>query len=148
MKTLALPLSLLLLSPAPTFAGNYQNSGTSANECEGAAKACSAAAKELKAARDLIKGYEAHIAAADERIAIAYKEIETLKQAGQLEESRAAELQKAIAAEQAAKSALVKLKDEQSKRIVKLEKQLGRAHKFALIAGVAALVAILIGSKK
>jgi len=148
MKKLAILLSLLLILPVQTSARSFQNSDTRAGECPGLAKACSAAAKELKAARNLIAGYEAHIAAADERIRIAYKEIETLKSAGQLQEARAKELQNVIAAEREAKAVLVKLKAEQEKRIVNLEKQLGRARKFALVAGVAAAVGILIAVAK
>jgi hypothetical protein len=112
------------------------------------AKACSAAAKELKAARDLIAGYEAHIAAADERIDLAQKEIASLKELSLLQSSRANELQNVIAAEREAKSVLLRLKAEQDARIRSLEKQLGRARKFALIAGMAAGIAILIGAAK
>jgi hypothetical protein len=112
------------------------------------ARACSAAAKELKAARDLIAGYEANIAAADERITLAQKEIASLKELSLLQSSRANELQAVIAAERDAKAVLVKLKDEQSKRIVTLEKQLGRARKWSLITGVAAIVGIVIAVGK
>jgi len=41
---------------------------------------------------------------------------------------------------------LLKLKAEQEKRLVKVEKQLSRARKFAVLAGVAAGVAILVGA--
>lgn len=107
-----------------------------------------AAARELKAARKLIKSYEAGIAAADERIRLAELQIEAMKEARSLENARASELEKVIAAEREAKAALVKLKEEQSKRIVNLEKQLGRVRKFALITGVAAAVGILIAVGK
>lgn len=123
-------------------------SDTPAGECAGLAKACSAAAKELRAARDLIKGYEAYIAASDERIELARKEIKTLKSVGALERERAKELETVIAAEREAKAVLVKLKAEQEKRVVNLQKQLGRAHKFALVTGVAAAVGILIAIAK
>lgn len=127
---------------------SFQDSAIRAGECEGLSKACAGAARELAAARDLIRGYEAHIAAADDRIDVALKEIQSLKELSLLQSSRANELQNIIAAEREAKAVLVKLKDEQSKRIVTLEKQLGRSRKFALIAGVAAAVAIAIGIGK
>ena len=145
---LAIPLCLLILFPAQTLALSLPQSDSRAGECEGLTKACTAAARELRAARDLIKGYEQHIAATDDRIEIARKEIETLKQLGALESERAKELENVIAAERDAKAALVKLKDEQSKRIVRLEKQLGRSRRLTLIAGVAAAVGILIAVGK
>jgi multidrug resistance efflux pump len=148
MTKLALPLSLLLLCPAQTYALNSQDSGIRAGECEGLNKACTGAARELRAARELIKGYEAHIAAADDRIDLAQKEIRSLKELSLLQSARANELQNIIAAEREAKAVLVKLKDEQSKRIVTLEKQLGRSRKFALIAVVAAGIAILLGAAR
>jgi len=148
MRILALPLSLLLLCPAPTFARNSQDSDTRAGECEGLNKACTGAARELRAARDLIKGYEAHIAASDERIDLANKEIASLKDLSLLQSARANELQNVIAAERDTKTALLTLKAEQEKRIARLEKQLGRSRKFALIAGVAAGVAILLGAAR
>jgi chromosome segregation ATPase len=148
MKKLAILLSLILLFPAPTFAKNWQDSGTRANECEGLARACSAAAAELKAARELIKGYEAQIAAADARIELAQKEIESLKKLTAMERERAAQLEAAISAEQEAKAKLIKIKDEQATRVAKLERQLHRSRKVALIAGLVALVAILLGARK
>lgn len=134
--------------PAPTLAGNFQDSAMTANECPGLAKACSAAARELKAARELIAGYESHIAAADERIALARKEISTLRQLGQIAQQRAAELEKVIAAEQEAKAVLLKLVGEQKARIAKLEKQLNRSRRWNLLLLVAAGVAVLIGAAK
>jgi hypothetical protein len=148
MKKPGMLLCLLLLFPAPIFAGSYQNSATPANDCEGAAKACSAAAKELAAARRYIEGLNEQIAASDERIAIALNEIAVLKQIGVIQGERARELEKVIAAERDQVAILLKLKAEQEKRLVILEKRLGRARKFALIAGVAAGVAILIGANK
>jgi len=148
MTKFATLLSLLLLCPAPIYASSFQNSAISANECEGANKACSAAARELKAARDLIIGYEAHIAAAEDRIKIAYKELEILKQAGDLQSARAKELEGVIAAEREQVALSLKRIELQQQRITQLEKQLGRAKKFALITGVAAVVAILIGASK
>lgn len=112
------------------------------------ARACTAAARELAAARKLIEGYENQIVAHDARIEIARKEIETLKSIGALEAERAAKLEAVIAAERDAKAALVKLKDEQAKRISKLDGQVKRWRKFALITGVAAGVAILIGARR
>jgi hypothetical protein len=83
MNKLAIPLSILLLIPAPTFAANSQDSVTRADDdCAKLSRACSAAAAELRAARELIKGYEAAIAAADAKIEIAAKEIEMLKEIG------------------------------------------------------------------
>src|SRR5262245_36606902 len=118
MKKLAiLPLILLLIFPAPTFAQDSPSSATPAGKCEGLERACSAAAKELRAARELIAGYEAHIAAATERIEIAERQIRALKEKGELERDRALELEKIIAAERQAKAVLVKLKEEQSKRL-------------------------------
>jgi hypothetical protein len=43
---------------------------------------------------------------------------------------------------------LIKLKQEQEQRIAKLEKQLNRSRKFALIAVVAAVVAIFVGARQ
>ena len=112
------------------------------------AKACTGAARELKAARDLIVGYEAHIAAAEDRIKIAYREIEALKGQGQLQSARAKELEGVIDAEKEQVVILLKQKDMQEKRITKLEKQLKRSRKFALIAGVVGVVGFLIASTK
>jgi len=109
------------------------------------ARACSAAAKELKAARDLIAGYEAQIAAADARLDLAKKEIESLKQLSALEGDRADKLEEVITAEREAKAALVKLKDEQAERIATLEKKLNRSRKVTLIAVGVAAITILIG---
>src|SRR5262245_39585219 len=153
MKKFAMVLLCLLLpSPARIYAANWQSSGTSAspksNDCEGAAKACSSAAKELKAARDLIQAYKEQIAASDERIDLALKEIEALKQIAAMQGERAAKLEGVIVAEREAKAVLVRLKADQEIRIRKLEKQLGRSHKFALVAGVAAGVAILLGAAR
>ncbi|HEY7218994.1 MAG TPA: hypothetical protein VH985_11460 [Candidatus Binatia bacterium] len=133
-----------------TLAQNSQPSTIPAADasCDGLARACSAAAKELRAARELIKGYEANIAAADARIELAQKEIESLKQLGDLERARAAELESVITAEREAKDVLIKLKEEQAQRIAGLEKKLSRSRKFALIAGVAAVVAILVGVRR
>jgi hypothetical protein len=148
MNKLALALSLILLSPATTFAGNWQNSGTPAGDCEGLNKACAGAARELRAARDLIKSYEAHIAASDERIDLANKEIASLHELSLMQSARANELQAVIAAEREAKNAALELIEVQKRRIDSLEKRLGRARKFGLIAGVAAGVAILLGAAK
>jgi hypothetical protein len=82
------------------------------------------------------------------RMELARKEIESLKQLGELESDRAKELEAVITAERAAKASLIKLKEEQEKRIVGLEKKLSSSRKFALIAGVAAAVAILVGIRK
>ena len=145
MRPFAMCLCLLLLLPAPALAQTSQPSTIPANDCEGLATACSRAARELKAARALIAGYEAQIAASDNRIDLARKEIETLKGLGDLHRARAAELQAVIDAEREAKAAALKQIEEQKKRIKSLEKSLSRTRKFALIAGVAAVVAILIG---
>ena len=112
------------------------------------AKACTGAARELKAARDLIVGYEAHIAAAEDRIKIAYREIEALKGQGQLQSARAKELEGVIDAEKAQVGILLKQKDLQEKRIASLEKKLSRSRRFALIAGVVGVVGFLIASTK
>jgi chromosome segregation ATPase len=116
--------------------------------CEGLARACNAAADELIAARKLIVGYENEIVAHDARIEIARKEIATLKSIGALEAERAAKLEAVIAAEREAKEALRAKIDLQEKRIAKLEKSAGRWRRFALITGVAAGVAILVGARK
>lgn len=138
-----------MMLPVQTLARSFQDSATRANDdCAGLGRACTAAAKELRAARELIAGYEAHIAAADERIAIARKEIESLKGLSALERERANELDAVIAAERRAKAALIKIKEEQARRVASLEKKLNRSRKVALIAGVAAVVAILIGVRK
>jgi len=102
----------------------------------------------LKAARDLIKAYREDITAADERIELARKEIEALHQIGEMQSERAAKLEAVIAAERDAKAILIKAKAEQEKRLVSLEKRLGRARKFALIFGVAAGVALIVGASK
>jgi multidrug resistance efflux pump len=128
-----------------TLAQSSQDSDIHANDCPGLARACSAAAKELKAARDLIAGYEAQIAAADARLDLAKKEIESLKQLSALESDRAGKLEEVIAAEREAKAALVKLKDEQAERIATLEKKLSRSRKATLIAAGVAAITILIG---
>jgi hypothetical protein len=139
---------MLLISTAPIYAQDSPSSATPASKCDGLKAACSAAAAELKAARALIRGYEEHIAAADERIEIALKEILTLRQMGALQTQHAQELEKVIAAERDAKAILLKVKAEQEKRLVNLEKRLSRSRKFALIAGVAAGVAILLGASR
>lgn len=150
MNKLAILLCLLLLFPVQTLAQNSNASPVIAasDDCAKLARACTAAARELKAARELIAGYEAHIAASDARIELARKEIETLKKIGALERGRAIELGNVIAAEREATASLVKLKDEQAARITKLEKSLKRSRKWNLIAGVAAVVAILIGARR
>lgn len=102
----------------------------------------------MKAARDLIEGYAVEIAAADARINVALQQIDSLRKLQMLSEARAQELETVIKAEREAKVALVKLKTEQEKKIKSLEKSLSRTRKFALIAGVAAGVAILIGARK
>lgn len=148
MKRLAIILSLLLMFPAPMLAQDSPNSTTRADDCGGLARACTGAARELKAARELIAGYEAHIAASDERIEVALKEILTLRRINALSNERAVELGNVIAAEREAKAALVKLKDEQAKRIAKLEKQLKRSRKTTwIVAGVAVVVGVLAGSR-
>lgn len=149
MNKLAIPLSLLLILPAPTFAQSSQDSGTPANnECPGLARACSAAAKELKAARDLIKGYEQQVAASDKRLDLAQKEVASLKQLNALESDRGKQLEAVIAAEREAKANLLALKAEQEARIAQLEKKLSNSRKIVLIAGMAAVVAILISIKR
>lgn len=107
-----------------------------------------AAAKELGAARKYIKGLERHIAAADERIKIAERQIQTLKEKGALETLRASELETVIAAEREQKAVLLEKIELQKNRIAHLEKQLGRVRKFALIATVAAAVGIVIAIGK
>src|SRR5262245_28747362 len=87
---------LLPIFPARICAQDSQISVTRAGDCSGLKAACSAAAAELKAARALIAGYEAHIAAADERIEIALKEILTLKALGALQTQHAQELEKVV----------------------------------------------------
>ena len=133
----------------PTLASSWQSSDTRvSDECSRLARACSGAAAELKAARNLIAGYESQIAAADARIDLAKKEIESLKQLGTLEAERGAKLEEVIAAEREAKEALIKIKEEQAARVASLEKKLSRSRRFALIAGVAAVIAIVIGIRK
>lgn len=97
----------------------------------------------MKAARELIKGYEDQIAASDQAIDLAKKEIESLKQLSALQTDRAKELESAIAAEQAAKATLIQLKQEQEQRIATLEKKLSHSRKFILVAGAVAIVGIL-----
>lgn len=138
----------LFLYPSNLLAGNWQNSDTAANKCDGLARACSRAARELKAARELIEGYESQIAAADARIELARKEIASLKKISMLSEAKTQELEAVITAERDAKAALVALKTEQEKRIAKLEKKLSRSRKLVLIFGVAAGVAILVGARR
>jgi chromosome segregation ATPase len=135
---------------AQTFAQDSQSSATPAkkSKCEGLTRACYGAAVELKAARELIAGYEAQIAAADARMDLARKEIESLLQLGELESARAKELEAVIDAERDAKEAAVLKIAEQEKRIATLEKKLSRSRKFLLVAGTAAMVAILIGIRK
>ena len=123
-------------------------SDTPASDCEGLGRACTAAAKELIAARKLIAGYEETIIAFDARLDLARRELQTLKEAGALETERARKLEAVIAAEREAKAALVAIRDEQAKRVAKLEKKLSRSRKFALITGVAAAVGILIAIGK
>ena len=137
-----------MIFPIVTPAQNSQEPATPASECPGLARACTGAARELIAARNLIAGYEQHIAAADERIRIAERQIETWKEKGALSALQVSELETVIAAEREAKAVMVKLKAEQEKRIVNLEKRLGRARKFGLITGVAAAVGILIAIGK
>jgi hypothetical protein len=148
MKKFAIALCLLALFPVKTFALSYQDSGSRAGECEGLTKACTAAARELRAARDLIAGYEQHIAAADERIRIAEQQIETLKRIGALSGERAKELEAVIAAEREQIKILLNQKELQEQRIRQLEGQLKRTRKFALIAGVAAVVGIVVAVGK
>lgn len=123
-------------------------SDTPADKCVGLAKACSAAARELKAARELIAGLQDQIAASDQRINLAKKEIESLKQIGALESERAKELESVIAAEKEQVALLLKRIELQQQRINQLEKQLGRARKVGLIAGIAAAVGIVIAIGK
>lgn len=104
------------------------------------------AARELKAARRYIKGLEAGVAAADERIRIAERQIQTWKEKGALETLRASELETVIAAERKARDILLEKIELQKSRISNLEKQLGRARKWALIATVAAGVGIVIAA--
>ena len=131
-----------------TPAQSLQEPATRANECPGLARACTAAARELVAAQKLIADHRAHIAAADERITIARKEIASLKELGQLERQRANELEAVIKSERAAKAAMMEKITLQEKRIAKLEKSAGRWRKLALITGVAAGVGILIAIGK
>jgi hypothetical protein len=102
----------------------------------------------LKAARDLIKGYEQQVAASDKRLDLAQKEVASLKQLNALESDRGKQLEAVIAAEREAKANLLALKAEQEARIAQLEKKLSNSRKIALIAGVAAVVAILISIKR
>jgi len=149
MRKLAITLSFLLILPSPAFARNWQDSTIPAdNDCAKLARACSAAAAELTAARALIAGYEREIAAAEARIEIARKEIEAFKQLAGLEADRADKLQAIIDAEREKIEALRGKIDLQEKQIATLKKQRDRARKFALITGVAVVVAIVIGVRK
>jgi predicted RNase H-like nuclease (RuvC/YqgF family) len=149
MRKLALSLSLLLTLPSPAFARNWQDSTTRADDdCAKLARACSAAAVELAAARKLIEGYEREITAAAERIEIARKEVESLRELSGLEADRAEKLQAVIDAEREKIQALTGKIDMQEKRIASLEGKLKRARKFALVAGVAVVVVILIGVRR
>jgi chromosome segregation ATPase len=150
MRKFAIILLCLSMFTAQIFAQDSQTSDTPAkkSECEGLARACYGAAVELKAARDLIAGYEQQITAADARIELARKEIDSLRQLSMLESKRAMELDTVIKAEREAKEIAVAKIKEQEKRIASLEKKAGRYKKFALIAGTAAVVAILIGARK
>lgn len=132
----------------PTLAQNSQDSASSVDKCDSLARACTGAARELKAARNLIAGYEQHIAAADDRIRIAERQIQTWKEKGALETLRASELESVIAAEREIKADLLKKIDIQKSRIDSLEKQLGRARKLLAFVGVAAAVGILIAVAK
>jgi chromosome segregation ATPase len=147
-KLAAILLTFLLILPAQTLAKPWPQSASPANDCAGLARACTGAARELTAARALIAGYESQIIAADLRIQTAKDEIVTLKSIGALEAERAAKLEAVIAAEREAKAALLDKIMLQEKRIAKLEKSAGRWRKFALITGVAAGVAILVGVRQ
>jgi chromosome segregation ATPase len=109
------------------------------------AKACSRAAKELRVARELIAGYESQIAAFDARIALFQQQLDSLRKLQMLSEAKSQELETVITAEREAKAAAVEQLELQKKRIKSLEKSLSWTRKFALIAGVAAVTAILIG---
>jgi hypothetical protein len=64
-----------------------------------------------------------------------------------LETARAKELEAQINAEKEQIVALVELKATLEKRVNTLEKKANRYRQFALIAGVAAVVAILLGAR-
>lgn len=93
----------------------------------------------------MIAGYEQQIAAADARIELARKEIDSLRKLQMLSEARAQELETVISAERQANALREKLIGEQKKKIASLEKKVGFYRKFAIVAGTAAVVAILIG---
>ncbi|HEX5082343.1 MAG TPA: hypothetical protein VFY40_09865, partial [Blastocatellia bacterium] len=79
---------------------------------------------------------------------LALKQIDSLRKLQMLSEARAQELETVIAAEREAKAAAIEQIDLQKKRIASLEKKAGRYRKFALVAGTAAAVAILIGIRR
>lgn len=112
------------------------------------ARACTAAARELIAARKLIAGYEQHIEASNERIKIADRQIEALKEKGALETLRVSEFETVIAAERQQIKILLGKIDLQERRIKQLEKSLSRSRKFTLFLGAAAAVGILIAVAK
>jgi chromosome segregation ATPase len=112
------------------------------------ARACTAAARELKAARELIAGYESQIAASDARIQLAQQQLDSLRKLQMLSEAKAQELETVISAEREAKAAAVEQIEVQKKRIASLEKKASFYKKFAVVAGTAAIVAILIGVRR
>lgn len=102
----------------------------------------------MAAARKLIAAHEADRKAADDRIRIAERQIETWKEKGALETLRAKELENVIAAEREQIKILLGKIELQEKRVKKLEGQLSRSRKLALITTVAAAVGIVIAVAK
>ena len=134
-------LILLCLSALPTLAQSSPPSATPVNNCDGLARACSAAADELKAARDLIKAQSVEIDAAKARLDIEQQRAALESERAILYKSQADNLMAALASEREAKAALLKLSDEQTKRIGNLEKRLSRSKTLSLGLVMAALAA-------
>lgn len=107
-------------------------------------------------ARELIAGYEAQIKASDHRMDVAYNEIASLRKIASLEKDKSKELFTAISeleaslnAERMAKAVLVQIKEEQAKRVAKLEKSLSLRRKFTLaLAGVAFVAGVVLGARR
>lgn len=118
------------------------------DDCTKLARACTGAARELAAARRLIVALKDLVGSADERIRIAERQIEALKETRTLETQRAVELQAVITAEREAKDALLGKIELQEKRIKQLEGQAKRRRKLALITATAAAVGILVAIAK
>lgn len=79
---------------------------------------------------------------------MALQQVDSLRKLQMLSEAKAQELEAVISAEREAKAAAVEQIEVQKKRIKSLEKSLSRTRKFALVAGTAAIIAVLIGARR